>query len=42
MGLPVVDLTALIDSAHGKIADTYQRWEYGEVYASTTPSLCPA
>ncbi|MEK4157614.1 RNA polymerase subunit sigma [Paenibacillus sp. FSL R10-2779] len=34
MGLPVTDLTALIDSAHGKIAVIYQRWEYGDVYAS--------
>lgn len=39
MGLPVADLAALLDSAHGKIADTYQRWEYEEVYASSTPPL---
>lgn len=39
MGLPVSDLTTLLDSAHGKIADTYQRWEYGEVYASVTRAL---
>lgn len=39
MGLPVADLDALVDSAHRKIADTYQRWEYGEVYASVTRAL---
>lgn len=39
MVLPVVELTTLVDSAQGKITDIYQRWEYGEVYASVTQSL---
>jgi len=39
MGLPVADLTTLVDSAQIKIADIYQRWEYGEVYANVTQSL---
>lgn len=36
LGMPVSELTALVESAIEKITEVYKRWEYGEVSAGVT------
>lgn len=39
LGIPLSELSALVESAIEKITEVYKRWEYGEVYGTVAGAL---